>query len=95
MASKIKISDSPVQPKATFLRKSAFLTTGDSSFKFNFHVPQENTDSSVLNNIDDNTESTSQDDIDKNKSSNTEIQNSKSIKFSNSDSVFKFNFNIE
>ncbi|CAG5059815.1 unnamed protein product [Parnassius apollo] len=46
MASKMKISESPAQPKATFLRKSAFLTTGDSSFRFNFNITPETIDNS-------------------------------------------------
>lgn len=44
MASKIKISDSPAQPKATFLRKSTFLSTGSSSFRFNFDAPNSSVD---------------------------------------------------
>lgn len=95
VASKIKISDSPAQPKATFLRKSVFLTTGDSSFKFNFNVPPENTDPTVENNIVGNSGSTSGENVDKVTCSSTETQNMKPIKFSNSSSEFKFNFNIE
>ncbi|KAI5638282.1 hypothetical protein NE865_09097 [Phthorimaea operculella] len=44
MASKMKISEKPVKPKATFLRKSVFQTTGDSSFRFNFDVTLEAVD---------------------------------------------------
>ena len=93
MASKIKISDSPAQPKATFLRKSAFLTTGDSSFKFNFNVPQEHNDSTNVCDVIAK-ESTSQGNLDESKS-NSETPKDITIKFTNSTSKFKFNFNIE
>ncbi|KOB75556.1 UPF0488 protein [Operophtera brumata] len=55
MASKIKISEVPDKPKATFFRKSAFLTTGDSSFKFNFNLPSEAVDNGNSSNSDGNT----------------------------------------
>ncbi|XP_026764936.2 UPF0488 protein CG14286 [Galleria mellonella] len=110
MASKIKISEAPDKPKATFLRKSAFLTTGNSSFRFNFNLASEqidNADSTVdLNNSntvvkDNNTEDTSSvaitENIDDDKDDNSiKIKEDKSnnFKFSFSDSEFKFNFNI-
>ncbi|RVE44973.1 hypothetical protein evm_010398 [Chilo suppressalis] len=48
MASKIKIAEVPDKPKATFFRKSAFLTTGDSSFRFNFNLAPEELDNKEL-----------------------------------------------
>ncbi|CAH0598723.1 unnamed protein product [Chrysodeixis includens] len=102
MASKIKISDVPDKPKATFLRKSAFLTTGDESFRFNFNLAPEQVDSptSVANN--ENTEvsketvnnsNTKADEVASTK--NVSEDNSKNFKFSFSNSNFKFNFNVD
>ncbi|XP_023945524.1 UPF0488 protein CG14286 [Bicyclus anynana] len=107
MASKIKISESPVQPKATFLRKSAFLTTGNNSFTFNFAIPKDLMDNdktidqnkncdSVVNNVADNTASTSASVvIDENKDSNLKIEHKKNAIFAASGSDFKFNFLID
>lgn len=55
MASKIKISEVPDKPKATYFRKSAYLTTGDSSFKFNFNLPSAVVDNGNSSNSDGNT----------------------------------------
>lgn len=86
VASKIKITESPVQPKATFLRKSAFLSTGDSSFKFDFTLAPDQVDKG-------NTEvketATSQE---TQKSSNNSANPEKKFKFSFSDSSFRFDF---
>ncbi|OWR50590.1 UPF0488 protein CG14286 [Danaus plexippus] len=89
MASKIKISESPAQPKAKFLRKSAFLATGNSSFKFNFNVTQE-TESDLSK--DGNTEADTSD-VDK-KESMRNVNNDK-INFSAPSSEFKFNFDVD
>ncbi|XP_045780918.1 UPF0488 protein CG14286 [Maniola jurtina] len=111
MASKIKISESPVQPKATFLRKSAFLTNGDSSFEFNFAIPKDLTDSdktidqnkncnSVVN-VTGNTDSSSASvATDKDKLPHVDSQpkepnNKNSASFSGSGSEFRFNFEID
>ncbi|CAG9572949.1 unnamed protein product [Danaus chrysippus] len=87
MASKIKISDSPAQPKAKFLRKSAFLATGNSSFKFNFNVTQETVGDLSK---DDNAEANK--DVDKKEN---EIVNNDKIDFSAPSTEFKFNFNVD
>lgn len=89
VASKIKISESPAQPKAKFLRKSAFLATGNSSFKFNFNVTQE-TESDLSK--DGNTEADTSD-VDK-KESMRNVNNDK-INFSAPSSEFKFNFDVD
>lgn len=104
MASKIKISDVPDKPKATFLRKSAFLTTGDESFRFNFNLAPEQVDSSNCNSVanNENTDvsketinnsSTKADEVASTKIVNED--NSKNFKFSFSNSNFKFNFNVD
>lgn len=102
VASKIKISDVPEKPKATFLRKSAFLTTGDESFRFNFNLAPEQVDSGNTVVKDGNTCSESVQ-----KDSNTKVDNevantekgsedsAKKFKFSFTKSDFKFNFNID
>lgn len=103
MASKIKIADNPVQPKATFLRKSAFLSTGNTTFKFNFNVSQEKEDNIAheLNNIVEKTEKV---DLTENGNTTKSITNdSKDLmkaninkcKFSSSSSDFKFNFDVD
>lgn len=61
VASKIKISEVPDKPKATYFRKSAFLTTGDSSFKFNFILPSEAADNGNSSNSDTKTVDNSND----------------------------------
>lgn len=97
MASKIKISDSPAQPKATFLRKSAFLTTGDSSFKFNFNVPQdvkEPESTTVVENSGNSESNCLNDAPDKNKTPNKQNQNLEKLNFTSS-GEFRFNFNID
>ncbi|KPJ04862.1 UPF0488 protein CG14286 [Papilio xuthus] len=103
MASKFKISESPVPPKATFLRKSAFLATGDESFRFNFNIPNENLDNVNTDNSDNinNTEtndklpnnvaSVEKNDDKKEESAKSEQTN---FKFTFSSSSFKFNFPI-
>lgn len=107
MASKIKISDSPVPPKATFLRKSAFLTTGDETFRFNFNISPENLDNDNTKDsvkINSNTETTdkqlstnvaSVEKIDDDKKEGTVKSEQKNFKFTFSQSSFKFNFPIE
>ncbi|XP_050358211.1 UPF0488 protein CG14286 [Nymphalis io] len=98
MASKIKISESPTQPKATFLRKSAFLTTGDSSFKFNFNIPQDaikETNTPVVDDSCGNTESKTDNESTDNKTSNKQTQNLESLKFTSSGAEFRFNFNVD
>ncbi|XP_048000068.1 UPF0488 protein CG14286 [Leguminivora glycinivorella] len=97
MTSKIKISDTPTQPKATFLRKSAFLTTGDSSFRFNFNLALDQVDTGTT--VDGSTLQENPP-ID-NKNNDTSIKNdsnsqeNKNFKFTFSDSEFKFNFNVK
>lgn len=104
MASKIKISESPVQAKATFLRKSAFLTNGGSSFKFNFAIPKDsvdnkdnniqNSDSVNVNTSNPGSSSTSVA-TDENKVSKNIDNKLNSATFSASGSEFKFNFKID
>ncbi|XP_011568421.3 UPF0488 protein CG14286 [Plutella xylostella] len=91
MASKIKISDSSSTPKATFLRKSAFLSTGDSSFRFNFNVPADQIDTgnpepAMQSSNVGNTEEKVIEPAETNDSA-------KPFKFKFSDTEFKFNFN--
>ncbi|KAJ8708004.1 hypothetical protein PYW08_010370 [Mythimna loreyi] len=101
MASKIKISDVPEKPKATFLRKSAFLTTGDESFRFNFSLTPEQIDSgNTVAQVGNTSESIQTDD---NTKVNSEVANvekgsgdsAKSFKFTFTKSDFKFNFNVD
>ncbi|XP_053620897.1 UPF0488 protein CG14286 [Plodia interpunctella] len=101
MASKMKISDAPDKPKATFLRKSAFLTTGDTSFRFNFDLAPEQVDNSgpILNTHDNsNTDPPNKCNTESPENSNTENPSAKAedkkFKFSFSNSDFKFNFNV-
>ncbi|KAI8433643.1 hypothetical protein MSG28_015649 [Choristoneura fumiferana] len=97
MTSKIKIADTPVQPKATFLRKSAFLTTGNSSFRFDFNLTPDQLDTGNTTSSTAQQESTTdeKDAQHSNTASNTELDNSsKKFKFSFSDSEFKFNFDV-
>lgn len=42
--SKMKIKEKPTPPKATFLRKSAFMATGNDSFRFNFELAPDQVD---------------------------------------------------
>lgn len=107
VASKIKISDTPDMPKATFVRKSAFLTTGDDSFRFNFNLDRQDVDQgSDKTPTESNTEHSENGNTDKstdvanadksNDDANTEnpqSKNSKNFKFSFTESQFKFNFN--
>ncbi|XP_059045744.1 UPF0488 protein CG14286 [Achroia grisella] len=108
MASKMKISDAPDKPKATFLRKSVFLTSGNSSFRFNFNLAPEqiengNTtdklidDNTVVENKSDTTSVAITENGDADKDNSVEKSNldnkSNSFKFSFSDSKFRFNFN--
>ncbi|XP_013145524.1 PREDICTED: UPF0488 protein CG14286 [Papilio polytes] len=105
MASKFKISDSPVTPKATFLRKSAFLATGDESFRFNFNIPPENIDNSNTTDNSGNINSSETDNqlspdvasVEKNddKKEVSVKSEQKNFKFTFSSSSFKFNFPIE
>lgn len=101
VASKIKISDVPEKPKATFLRKSAFLTTGDEYFRFNFSLAPEQVDSGNTVVKDSNTSESIQ--SDSNTKVNPEFANiekgsedsAKQFKFSFTRSDFKFNFNVD
>ncbi|KAG6461348.1 hypothetical protein O3G_MSEX012568 [Manduca sexta] len=105
LASKIKISEVQDKPKATFLRKSAFLSTGDSSFRFNFDLAPEQVDANKNTNPSNTVETNVEnDDIAVVNDDNTKINVSdvntdknnveitKKFKFSFSDSEFKFNF---
>lgn len=98
MTNKIKIADTPVQPKATFLRKSAFLTTGNSSFRFDFNLAPDQLDTGNTTNSTEQQEKTLTDEKDvkhSNTASNTGLDNnSKKFKFTFTDSEFKFNFGI-
>lgn len=94
MASKIKITETTSKPKATFVRKSAFLTTGDSSFRFNFNLEPEKLDSGpVLDNVDCNNQNNTSvnEETCKQDHSNKLI---KKIDFT-SGSAFRFNFDVE
>lgn len=98
VASKIKISEVPDKPKATFLRKSAFLTTGDDSFRFNFHIMPEQEGASSSKSPEDiqtsqNNGNTKNEVVTSNVK--TAENNTKSFKFSSSNTDFKFNFNID
>lgn len=101
MASKIKISNNPAQPKATYIRKSIFSTTGDNSFRFNFDVQPEQTDlsdsveskDSAVN--DTESVSESKNNIGSNKQDSVTQDNSKTFKFKFSNTQFKFNFNTD
>ena len=101
VASKIKISDVPEKPKATFLRKSAFLTTGDESFRFNFSLAPEQVDSGNTAVKEGNTSESIQTDSNTKvvpEVANTEKGNgdsAKNFKFSFTKSDFKFNFNVD
>ncbi|XP_026324504.1 UPF0488 protein CG14286 isoform X2 [Hyposmocoma kahamanoa] len=44
MISKMKIKEKPTPPKATFLRKSTFMATGNDSFRFNFELAPDQVD---------------------------------------------------
>lgn len=103
MTSKMKIADKPSKPKATYLRKSAFLTTGQDSFRFNFNLAPQLIDSDKPVASQGNTEvCTESDNINKNSSGDNSAQNvteikdnSNRFKFKNSDSEFKFNFSVD
>lgn len=97
VASKIKISEVPDKPKATFLRKSAFLTTGDDSFRFNFHIMPEQEGASSSKSPEDIQTSQNNGNTKNEVTSNekTAENNTKSFKFSSSNTDFKFNFNID
>ncbi|CAH1642464.1 unnamed protein product [Spodoptera littoralis] len=100
MASKIKISDVPDKPKATFLRKSAFLTTGNESFRFNFNLAPDQLDNDKIAADNGNTSGCKTD-------SDTKVEpdvattkkvsedSAKKFKFSFTKSEFKFNFNVD
>ncbi|CAH2061898.1 unnamed protein product, partial [Iphiclides podalirius] len=105
MASKIKISETPAQPKAKFLRKSAFLTTGDESFRFNFNIPPESIDNGNTAN---NTQNINGDNGVKENLVSANVLNEKKpcadkkddcedkkFRFTFSSSDFKFNFKVE
>lgn len=87
VASKMKISDTPIKPKATFLRKSALLTNGDTSFKFDFNVQESKDEESNENKTEEKTPSS--DTIPK------KVEVPTDIKFGASSSEFKFNFAID
>lgn len=91
----MKITEATEKPKATFLRKSAFLSTGDNSFRFNFSLAPEQTVSDAptaevtpqnveCNKIENETES----------NINKIENNNENFKFTHSITEFKFNFNV-
>ncbi|KAL0859913.1 hypothetical protein ABMA27_010243 [Loxostege sticticalis] len=97
MASKMKITEATDKPKATFLRKSAFLSTGDSAFRFNFNLAPEQEDNTPLEteieiSRQTPTENTKEAPKEKNED---KVDISKDFKFSFSGSDFKFNFNVD
>lgn len=94
MASKIKITETTSKPKATFVRKSVFLKTGDSSFRFNFNLEPEKLDSGpVIDNVNCiNQNNTSANEETCNKENSNEPL--KKIEFT-SGSAFRFNFDVE
>lgn len=83
------------------MRKSAFLTTGNDSFRFNFNLDPQDVDqgpSDDKNTPDSNAENLEVANTSKvnYSNSNTEIseKNSNNFKFYFSESQFKFNFNV-
>ncbi|CAG9790078.1 unnamed protein product [Diatraea saccharalis] len=95
MTRKIKIAEVPDKPKATFLRKSAFLSTGDNAFRFNFNLAPEEVDNNQFH-----TDSNIPNEENKLSKLNDECctkkeDNTKHFKFSFSESAFKFNFNVD
>lgn len=100
VASKIKISDVPDKPKATFLRKSAFLTTGNESFRFNFNLAPDQFDNDKIaadngNTSDCKTDSNTKVEPDVATTEKVSEDSAKKFKFSFTNSEFKFNFNVD
>lgn len=91
MANKMKITDTPTNTKATFLRKSLFSTQKE-EFKFNFKQPSQNEDhSKTISNENDVKKLTEN----SNDIKESAIDNSKEFKFKFSNSPFKFDFNSD
>ncbi|XP_068624523.1 UPF0488 protein CG14286 [Battus philenor] len=111
MTSKIKISENPTKPKAIFLRKSIFQSTGNNSFRFNFDVPQEKESTENISikedspvNVIDNNENAAENQASTNASNNENLDDSnkvtkenreKQFKFTFSSTGFKFNFDVD
>lgn len=93
----MKIKDKPTPPKATFLRKSAFMTTGDDSFKFDFNLGPEHVDKGDVTSTN-NTIVTSANSKTPSPSSgdtvNSKVSNTNEFKFNSSGSKFVFNFDV-
>lgn len=95
----MKIKEKPTPPKATFLRKSAFMATGNDSFRFNFELAPDQ--------VDKGGDVTSTANVTKANASNSQPISSsgdckvpikdfhtKESKFNFNGSKFKFNFDI-
>lgn len=98
MASKIKISETPDKPKATFLRKSAFLSTGDESFRFNFNLAPDqahNVNPTGSNNSTAGNTSDTKPEVPVADSEKPSENSDKKFKFAFTNSDFKFNFNVD
>ncbi|XP_028174555.1 UPF0488 protein CG14286 [Ostrinia furnacalis] len=95
MASKMKITESMDKPKATFLRKSAFLSTGDSSFRFNFNLAPEEVDNSSVRTEEESNQPIEDKIIKDSTKTVKDVNTSKDFKFTFSGSDFKFNFNAD
>lgn len=75
-----------------FLRKSAFLTTGDSSFRFDFQLAPEQVDNG---NTDVREPAPIQQVENGDKNTTDSANNERKFKFSFSDTGFRFNFKSE
>lgn len=88
----MKIKEKPTPPKATFLRKSTFMTTGNDSFKFNFELVPDQVDKGDV------TRTAHTSNIANPSSELSQVPrkdiNINEPKFNFSGSKFKFNFNI-
>lgn len=90
--SKMKIKEKPTPPKATFLRKSAFMATGNDSFRFNFELAPDEVDKGDI------TRPAYTSNIANLSSGHSQVPkkeiNINEPKFNFTGSKFKFNFNI-
>lgn len=94
----MKIKDKPAPPKATFLRKSAFMTTGAESFRFNFNLGSDQADRGHVVSTANMDASSSNIEKPVHGSGDTNAPkkalNTNEFKINLSESQFKFNFNI-
>lgn len=93
----MKIIEKPTPPKATFLRKSAFMATGNDSFRFNFDLAPDQVDKGdVTANLTKANTSSSANPV-PSSGDNKDVQKdfiTNESKFNFIGSKFKFNFNI-